>query len=395
MLFQIWTTYPNGWLWKDGDVWSGAHTDKSKFRMQIDAIAGMHDSGVGRAFALQMADRWPKWDGWPSDYHTVYLWQFFVFNDPTLKAEPLSTLGRADVFSPKLHGIVCWRDSWEADATVIHFKCGETVDHHATYDQGKFTIFKRTPLAIKDGAYIGYGSSHHRYYKSPWSANCVVFTGEKSSGEQPHIDFDGAASWKAWKAKRDARYKRPPTGVLLATEANERYTRALGDLTGACPAGSYWTRELVFLGYRYLLVLDRVRAAEGFEHRWLLQTINEPKVERDLAVADNAPGRLFCRTLLPEEATITKVGGPGHEFDYNGHNRLPKGWPDPKRFPPEMQLGKWRLEVTPSDGSSECVYLHVLFPADTKTYSVPKTTVRRDARRLTVTVGGLSYGFGK
>ena len=35
-------------------------------------------------------------------------------------------------------------------------------------------------------------------------------------------------------------------------------------------------------------------------------------------------------------------------------------WADfAKRFPPEMQLGQWRLEVTPTDGASECA----CFPA--------------------------------
>ncbi|MFW6158739.1 MAG: hypothetical protein ACOC8E_05215 [Planctomycetota bacterium] len=392
MQFQIWTTYPNGWFVKDGDVWSGAHTDRSKFRMPIDIIADMYKSGPGRTFALQMARRWPKWGGWPSDYHTVYLWQFFVFNNPELKPEPLATLGRADVFSPKLHGIVCWRDSWKPDATVIHFKCGESVDHHGTWDQGKFTIFKRTPLAIKNGAYIGYGSSHHRYYKSPWSANCVVFTGPKYAGQQPHIDFDGSHSWKEWKAARDRRYKRRPTGVLLETEATDDFARALGDLSASVPGETTWSRELVFLGYKYLIVRDRVKVGGQVDrHRWTLHTINEPTLDGPLAVADNEPGRLFCRTLLPKNARLTKVGGPGHEYDYNGSNRAPKG---KKELPPEMMLGDWRLDVEPADGAKECTYVHVLFPTDTKTDEMPACSVERDGKKLTVTVGGLKHVFG-
>jgi hypothetical protein len=393
MLFQIWITYPNGWFWKDGDIWSGSHTDRSKFRMQIDIVADMYHSGPGRAFALQMAKRWPKWDGWPSDYHTAYLWQFFVFNNPELEPEPLARLGRADVFSPRLHGIVCWRSSWDDDATIVHFKCGESVDHHGTWDQGKFTIFKQTPLAIKNGAYIGYGSSHHRYYKSPWSANCVVFTGPKYAGQQPHIDFDGSHSWKEWKAARDRRYKRPPTGVLLKTEANDRCARALGDLSVSVPGPTTWTRELVFLGYKYLLVLDRV-AVDGEKvdrHRWTLHTIHEPKLDGTLAVADNPPGRLFCKTLLPAKAKLTKVGGPGHEFDYHGSNRPPKR----DKLPPEMQLGAWRLDVEPTDGAKECTYLHVLFPADTKTDNMPACSVDTRDGELSVRVGELSHTFKK
>jgi len=392
LLWQIWMTYPNGWFVKDGDIWGGSHTDRTQFRMQIDAVTSACRNGFGRTWADVMAKRYPNWGGWPSDYHTEYVWQFFVFNDPEIPARPLSGLGRGAVFSPKLHGWVCWRDSWKPDATVIHFKCGETVDHHATYDQGKFLIYKEAPLAIKNGAYVGYQSSHHRYYKSVWSANCVIFTGPDFAGQQPHIDFDGTPSWTEWKAARDKRYKRPPTGVLLATEANDRLARALGDLTGSCQPGSSWTRELVFLGYTYLLVLDRVKAGPGHTHRWTLHTINEPKVEGTTAVADNGKGRLFCRTLLPPKAHLTKVGGPGHEFDTNGSNRPPKNW-GKKEFPPEMQLGAWRLDVTPADGAGECVYLHVLFPTDTTTERMPACSVERRGADLVVTVGTLTHTF--
>ena len=394
MEFQIWTTYPTGWFVKDGDIWNGAHTDRSKFRMQIDIVSDMYKSGPGRAFALQMAERWPKWDAWPSDYHTIYLWQFFVFNNHLLKPSPLDALGRATVFSPKLHGIVCWRDTWKDDATIIHFKCGESVDHHGTWDQGKFTIFKHRPLAIKNGAYIGYKSSHHRYLKAPWSANNVVFTGPQFGGEQPNIDFDGSHSWKEWKTARDRRYKRPPTGILLETEANDRYARALGDLSASVPGPTTWKRELVFLGYKVLLVRDEVNVAGGVDrHRWTLHTINEPKVEGALAMADNEPGRLFCRTLLPLKATLTKVGGPEHAYDYNGHNRRPKG-DKGKGYPPEMIMGQWRLDVEPADKAGRCTYLHVLFPTDTKVDAMPACSVKTTEKGIEVRVGELEYTFG-
>jgi len=387
MLFQIWMTYPNGRFVKDGDGWGRGTADVKQYRMSIDAITGMYRSGFGRTAADLIHKRWGL-----ADYHPEYIWEFFVFNDPEVKPRPLEELGRAEVFSPDLHGWVCWRDSWKPDAAIIHFKCGETVDHHATYDQGKFLIFKHTPLAIKNGAYIGYKSSHHRYYKSVWSANCVVFSGPDFSGQQPYIDFDGTPSWEEWKAKRDRAIKRPPTGVLVETEANEKYARALGDLMGSVPAGSSWTRELVFLGYRYLVVLDRVKAASGLSHRWTLHTINEPRVQGKLAVADNEPGRLFCQTLLPVNAKLTKVGGPGQEFDYKGSNRPPGGWGE-KEFPPEMQLGSWRLDVAPADGASECVYLHVLYPADTGTDTMPECSVKEVGGDLLVTVGDMRYTF--
>lgn len=395
LLFQIWNTHPNGCFVQDGDIWAGKPNDVSQYRMQIDAVTGMYRNGFGRTWADVMARRWPNWEGRPSDYHFQYIWEFFVFNDPEVPSRALAELGRTAVFSPRLHGIVCWRDSWRPDAIIIHFKCGETVDHHATYDQGRFVIYRLVPLAIKNGAYIGgYRRSHHRYYKSVWSANCVIFTGPGYHGEQPRIDFDGTPSWSQWLAARNRRVRRPPTGVLLATEANDRFARALGDFSGSTRGGSLWTRELVFLGYRYLIVLDRVRLGTGLtRHRWTLHTVNEPRVTGPLAVADNGPGRLFCRTLLPANPKLTKVGGPGHEFDYDGKNHWPRGYKKGTPFPPRLQMGAWRLDVEPADGAKECTYLHVLYPTDTKTAAMPPCSVEKQGERLVVKVGDLSHTF--
>ena len=391
--FQVWMTYPNGWFVKEGDIWRGSHVDHSQYRQALDMVTGMYRDGVGRTFTDRIHQRHGI-----HDYHSQYVWQFLLFNDPTIKRAPLSTLGRAAVFSPKLHGYVCWRSDWTDDAAVVHFRCGETVYHHATWDQGKFMLFKRRPLAIKDGAYVGYLSPHHRYYKSPWSANCVVFTGEKHNGSQPKIDFDGTPSWAEWKAKRDRAFQRPATGVLLKHEATERYAYAKGDLSAAT-RGSTWIRELAFLDYKVLVVLDQVKAAEGIRHRWLLQLINEPRwrLNPNLIIADVDDARLSCQTLLPEKPTFTAVGGPWNEFNYNGHNRAPKGWhrirTRYKDFPPPMQLGRWRIEVTPAQPTAECTYLHVLFPTDTKTHDLPKCSVEREDGKLTVTVGKLSHTF--
>jgi hypothetical protein len=391
LLWQIWATYPNGYIFKEGDLWEGAMDDREQHRMQVDAVTSMYQNGYGRTWADQMHRRWPKspWDNIPLDYHTIYAWEFFVFNNPEVKPKPLTDLGLAAVFSPKVHGYVAWRSSWEPDATVVHFKCGDTVDQHASRDQGKFTLFKHAPLAIKQGAYIGWNSKLHRYYQSPWSANVVLFTGPGNVGEQPGLTIERAPSWTAYRNARKRR-NRPRPGKLLATEANDDYARALGDFSGAVSGGSRWTRELVFLGYKYLLVLDRVKATGNLKHRWTLHSINEPTVDGAMMQIDNGDGRLFCKALLPEKVTIQKVGGKGHECDYNGDNRIYKKGYKPR---PEQRIGAWRLDVRPADGASESVYLHVLYPTDKNTQAMPACTVTQQGDALVVTVGDLSYTF--
>jgi hypothetical protein len=56
-------------------------------------------------------------------------------------------------------------------------------------------------------------------------------------------------------------------------------------------------------------------------------------------------------------------------------------------------MGAWRLDVAPEDPGSDCVYLHVLYPTDTKTKAVPPCSVKRDGKKLAVKVGELAYTF--
>jgi hypothetical protein len=391
LLFQIWWTCPNGWFVKDGDMWPGnGDWDNKQFRMQVDAVTGMYRSGVGRTWADGMARRYPHATYFSTDYHSEYIWEFFVFNDPDVKPEPLEKLGRAQVFSPKLHGFVCWRSSWKPDATLVYFKAGPNCDCHGTEDQGKFLIFKRRPLAIKSGAYIGWGSKHHNYLRSAWSANCVIFTGEKYHGYQPgRTKFDGTPSWKEWLARR-SRYEHPFAGKLLESEAKEGFARALADLSGSThPSGSKWTRELVFLGYKYLLVLDRVKPGPGCRHRWTLHTVNRPKIDGGLAVADNDASRLFCRTLLPEKAKFKVVGN----FEHLTKSGAVRTLSTEKKYDERARMGQWRLDVAPADPKAETVYLHVLCPAGTETQKMPECSLRRRGGEISVGVDGLKYTF--
>jgi hypothetical protein len=436
MLFQIWMTYPNGTFVKDGDSWDRDTRDNWQYRMSLDAITGMYRNGFGRTHADRIYQRYGL-----DDYHLFHMWQWFVFNDPAVPARPLSELGRTEVFSPDLHGMVAWRSGWEDDATIVHFRAGESPDTHGTADQGKFIIFKQRPLAIKNGDYIGWRSDVHNYYRTPWSANCLVFVRKGANGKAQALNFPkfgginrnewpkGLFSWDEWKTlreramQRETKWASPPMGKLIEHEANDRFARARADLSlrsplvdGKSPGAQWeWTREMVFLDYTYLLVLDRVKPGNNIEHRWTLHTTFEPTLDGTLAVADNGPARLFCKTLLPEKPVLKKVGGPGFECDWHGRNALPKGWksiikteegelayttaskesaqPVVRKLGPHSQMGAWRLDVTPSNAGEETVYLHVLFPTDTSTKTMPACSVTGENDRWTVKVGERTHTF--
>ncbi len=428
MLFQIWMTYPNGRFVKDGDVWGRDTADDRQYRMHIDAITGMYRDGTGRSWADEIHRRWGV-----EDYHSEYLWQFFVFNDPQVKPRPLGELARTAAFSPDLLGMVCWRSDWSDEATIVHFRAGESGDTHATWDQGKFIIYRRRPLAIKNGAYMKFMDPHHQYYKSPSSANCVVFGTAGPNGmaplKQPRGELtygvtnfkfshnnplwpQGLFGWQQWQKLRSESLRRDVMGRLLSVQATDRLARASADLSYVLHDGEArrtvyaWRRELVFLDYKYLLVLDRVRgdkdeAGNPVAHAWTLHTTFQPRTDGPLAVADNGPARLFCRTLLPAGAKLTAVGGPGRECDVFGRNPLPPDWKEvnPEQLGPHTQMGAWRLDVAPAPGSpeaapgAECIYLHVLFPTEATTERMPDCSVRQADGRIIVSVGGLDYEF--
>ncbi|MCX7590136.1 MAG: hypothetical protein N2255_00765, partial [Kiritimatiellae bacterium] len=168
-------------------------------------------------------------------------------------------------------------------------------------------------------------------------------------------------------------------------------------------------RTLLFLPPDHLIVFDQVDSTnKEFEKTWIIHTVNEPKIEgnrstveyaelvfrsRDypnyswgpLKYAVRAPqdhpffqqhpdckwirglaqlyqydGIMYVRTLLPENARLTTVGGPGKEFWVDGENygtrgphKPSKDAPDSLFFHPEPyditgEAGIWRLEVRPS-----------------------------------------------
>ena len=81
--------------------------------------------------------------------------------------------------------------------------------------------------------------------------------------------------------------------------------------------------------------------------------------------------RLGCETLLPEGASVAKVGGPGKAFWAGGRN-----WDVDARFLENARrtaekaghgpyFGDWRLEVAPPVPSADDRFLHVLTATDT------------------------------
>ena len=84
-------------------------------------------------------------------------------------------------------------------------------------------------------------------------------------------------------------------------------------------------------------------------------------------VVSEVSGKLFVRTLFPQNAKIEFMGGSGKEWWVRGTNYPPV---NPKKA---FEAGNWRIEVSPNMPSKTDYFLHVMYPTSIKTPTTPKT----------------------
>jgi heparin/heparan-sulfate lyase len=199
---------------------------------------------------------------------------------------------------------------------------------------------------------------------------------------------------------------------VIAFETGPHYTYAAGDATPVhrpekC---SQVVRQFVFLPPHHFIIFDRVVSTEpAYQKRWLLHHANEPVFEGNTWRSDQDEGRIYCRTLLPKDAVIQRVGGPGKEFIADGVNYAIDAGPSQARIDnkysvskleykevPEL-MGRWRVEVSPGADRTDDIFLHLVQVGDHTLQRMVDATVQRSEGSAGVdfTYGGktLSISF--
>jgi hypothetical protein len=256
-------------------------------------------------------------------------------------------------------GQVFMRSGSGPDDTYALFTCGGTLEMHRHYDNNNLVIYKKGFLALDAGTRPEPGQHLTHYYCRTIAHNCMLinmpgeelprYWGEPAPGEEPlPIPNDGGQN-KVSGSK------------LVAFETSPQYTYVAGDATPCYSARkcSLAMRQVVFVPPDHFVILDRVTSTEPeYRKAWLLHTAQEPQVDGPVFRADQGEGRLFCRTLLPEKAELTKIGGPGRQFWSDGRNwPLPADW---RTRDDEELLGQWRVEVSPAEADTNDVFLHLI-----------------------------------
>ncbi|MFH1923868.1 MAG: heparinase II/III family protein [Planctomycetota bacterium] len=268
-------------------------------------------------------------------------------------------------------GQIFMRSGTGAADTYCLFTCGGLLAQHRHFDALNFVIHHRGFLALDSGTrYEEVENGRHlaNYYAQTVAHNCVLI---HQPGEPP------ARYWGGEVDRNHGGQHKQLGSVVKAFQTNDDFVYVAGDATACYQHGvvkregqadlgekcSLATRQLVFLLPDHFVIFDRVTTTDpAYRKEWLLHTAHEPVISGKTIRVDHREGRMFCRTLLPLDAVLTPVGGPGKEFWAAGEN-----WSIVDRgLEPEnlAMMGQWRVEVTPGAARADDVFLHVVQVGD-------------------------------
>jgi heparin/heparan-sulfate lyase len=252
------------------------------------------------------------------------------------------------------------------DDTYALFACGGVLSQHRHYDANHFVIYQQGHLALDTGTRHGNTDNLQNYYAQTVAHNCVLI---KMPGEAPSPYWNGKVYGQA-----GGQYQQLGSKVV-AFETDPHFTYVAGDATATYRPEkcSQMIRQFVFIPPDHFVVFDRAASTKPeYAKRWLLHHAHEPVVDGRTWRSDQHRGRIFCRTLLPEDAVLEKVGGPGKEFLADGVNYaltagvsdgvkdlLPTTTTLTYKETPEL-MGRWRMEVKPGNPRTADLFLHLI-----------------------------------
>jgi heparin/heparan-sulfate lyase len=267
-------------------------------------------------------------------------------------------------------GQVIMRSGTGPGDTYCLYTIGSRAPNHKHYDENNFIIYRKGFLALDSGT-RGNSKDFHlqHYYAQTVAHNCVLI----HLPDEPHAPYWGPKYEGPEGGRNYGGMNKTNGGKAAAFETNDLFTYVAGDATPCYSAEKCGLalRQFVFLAPDVFVVCDRVVSTRPeYGKTWLLHTQNEPVIESQQFRADEGEGRLFCKTLFPKDAAITKIGGPGKEFWANGMN-----WELNEAIRKQnegrlqttgkaMLLGNWRVEVSPAAPRTDDAFLHLVQVGD-------------------------------
>ena len=236
------------------------------------------------------------------------------------------------------------RSAWDDGATLVAFGVKDHYGDHNHYDQGQFTIYRNTILAVDPPVY-----NSTRGPQQPSDVhNTLLINGHKQracrgqwfSTLDDFLDnLDGGAQLE--------------TGNFIFYADSTEWAACAGEYAQAYDEGLLDTcvRQLLFIRPGTIIVVDQLYSAVGTtlsDVSWLLQLPATPTVEGN-AVSLSRSGSWIRNTPLmhePAEPTITStaVNTKRVSYSYNGErslnivNLIEVGDGDPSAVPSDLNL---------------------------------------------------------
>lgn len=343
-----------------------------------------------------------------------YAYKDFLWRDSSVPKGDLSKMKLSHV--SRGPGYVYARSSWDEDATLFFFKCGDRFTAHQHLDVGHFLIFKHEELVGDGGHYDDFGSAHDVNYHLRTIAHNTILVHDPAevfrnirAGPVSGNDGGQAHNWphhngavvdpQQWHKQKELY----DIADLLAYADTGQWMYTAGDCTRAYSPAKLqcFTRQIVYIRPGTFVVFDRVSSTRAeLKKTWLLQAMKKP-VEvsvgpsqgkqvngsdgKTLYRLDNGKGRLYFQTLLPVEHDVRLVCG-AELYSYGGRS-----------YPPRRQTGpapECRVEVSPRRPAATDYFLHVLEATDTSDDQGPQAAVQLTDREAVVSIDGWRIGFG-
>ena len=270
-------------------------------------------------------------------------------------------------------GQIFMRSGAGAEDTYALFTAGGIITTHRHYDNNNFVIYKKGYRALDTGTRPEPGNHLTHYYCRTIAHNCILIN---MPGEiMPRYWGNPALSEEDLPIPNDGGQSVILGSEVVAYDANKDYVYIASDATESYhkDKSKLVLRQFLFLLPDHFVIFDKVISTEPeYKKTWLLHTASEPVVKGNEFSEDYDNGKLFCRTVLPEQADLTKIGGPGKQFWSGGRN-----WPLPVLTPEDWNyrgnkvpldtvplLGQWRIEVSPNKSQLEDHFLHLIQVGD-------------------------------
>jgi hypothetical protein len=384
VLYQlIYHLRPDGKFLKMGDDNDG--TGSSAHKRLPARLAGMY---YNDPYLLGFSECKPFSKG-QLDFYSIF---DLLFLEPGAPRASFDDLPLTKYFGYPMGTMVArtgWEMGVESRGAVIQMHIGQIYySNHHHRDFGTFQVYYRGLLAMDTGVYQAgedsmYGTDHWRdYYQQTLAHNGLMIfdpaTLEIDHGGQQVITRETRTLESLLSENRKLGQV---TGWAFGPDERQpRYSYLAGDITKAYGnKAKKVTRSMVTLNtgdesYPCIFVVyDQVVSSNpAFKKAWYLHSLQEPDIDsmQTTIISDGEAyhggqygGQLVVETLLPANARIDKVGGPGKSCWNEATQR---------DYTPDMsssrsrgdELGAWRIEIIPSKPAEDDRFLNVLTMMD-------------------------------